>query len=247
LCIIGAGPKTGKSFWLLWAAYCHWRAGGVPVLFTLENSVEMTLTRLACMACAIDSRRWDRGQCTPEEIQRVTEWVAYLLAHERPFHILQPEPGKRTVESMVRRARTLGDSIFIDQLTFVEVSKGSERKARHEQIRDMLHELKALISSGKRMPAILAHQINREGVKAAEKTGFVEMYHMAESSEVERTADWVFGLYQGTAMRDGLRAYIQILAARRADLLNWEAIWAPYVGRFEIRTTVTLGQQGTTP
>src|SRR5690606_32069603 len=104
-----------------------------------------------------------------------------------PFWILQPEMGQRTIQHMVRRAETLGDAVIIDQLTFVEPNPGTERLSRTEQVGRILHMFKALISG--RMPGLLAHQINREGQKAAEKLGRLEMYHLAESAEVERTAD----------------------------------------------------------
>lgn len=244
LAVLAAGPKTGKSFFLLWAALAHWLSGGTPVVFTLENSVEMAQDRLACMALGIDARRWSRGECTDDEIRRVKEWIEQVLRQaDRPFWILQPEPGKRTVELMVRQARVLGDGLYIDQLTFVDVSKASERSPRNIQVRDILHDLKALVSSGQRLPCLLAHQINREGVKAAEKSGRLEMYHLAESSEVERTADWVFGLWQGQALRSAGRAYLLSLAARREDLVDWEMVWRPHIGNVGVRAVVNIRDQ----
>lgn len=232
LAILAAGPKTGKSFALLHSAMTHWAAGGTPVLFTLENSVEMTQDRLACMALHIDPRAWNRGQLTEEQKKMVADWVEEnVKSRDRSFWVLQPEPGKRTVEAMVRQARTLGDAVYIDQLTFVDVPSQSDRLPRHIQVRDILHELKSIISSGDRIPCLLAHQINREGVKAAEKSNRLEMYHLAESSEVERTADWVFGLWQSEGLRAASSAYLQTLAARREDLLNWQLIWVPHLGR----------------
>lgn len=240
LTIVAGPPKSGKSFMLANGAYEYWLAGGTPVLYTLENAVDMTLDRVICMRAGIDSRRWERGQCTPEEVALVQALRAEMLAVGRPFHILQPEPGKRTVEHLVRRARTLGDAIYIDQLTFVEPSIGSERKQRYQQVGDMLHELKALISSGRRIPCIMAHQINREGVKAAEKTGHLEMYHLAESAEVERTADRVLGLWQSPALRDVGLAWLQTLAVRRSDLMHWEIRWQPFQGDIAMRGTIDL-------
>lgn len=238
---IAAGPpKSGKSFLLAHAAYETWRRGGSPVLYTLENSVDMTLARIACMKLGIDSRRWETGRCTPEEIQRVMMWIEHVKAAPNPFHIVQPDPQHRTVEHLVRRARTLGDSIFIDQLTFVAASVGSERRQRHEQIGIMLHELKELISTGRRLSCVMAHQINREGVKAAEKTGHLEMYHLAESAEIERTADLVLGLWQSAALRDVGRAWVQTLAFRRQELRHWEIIWRPFIGQIQPRNEIVL-------
>lgn len=75
------------------------------------------------------------------------------------------------------------------------------------------------------MPCILAHQINREGVKAAEKTGKFEMYMLAEGAEVERASDWVFSLYQSNMQREVFQATFQILASRREDVKAWEMDW----------------------
>ena len=240
LAVVASPPKVGKSWILLWAAYQRWLSGGIPVLYSLENGIPLTLDRLACMVLSIDARRWQRGECTDAEVQRVRDWIASFEQEQRnhPFWILQPEPGKRAMEQLVRRAQAMGDSVFIDQLTFVESSPPVEKKPRHEQIGYSLHTLKALISGG--MPAMLAHQINREGIKAAQKVGHLEMYHMAEAAEVERTADWVFGLWQDRALRDVNRLRIQTLAARREDLVNWELVWRPWNGMMQVQGTFEL-------
>jgi DnaB-like helicase C terminal domain len=241
LAVFAAGPKTGKSFALDYAALRHWEGGGTPVLFTLENSVEMTLDRIAAQALGLGIG-WSRGEADEGEVMRVEAWIDHLKVAERPFYVISPEVGRRTIEHMVRLGKSLGDAIIIDQLTFVEVPMVSARKARHEQVRDILHELKALISTGQRIPCLLAHQVNREGVKSAEKVGRLEMYHMAEASEVERSADVVFGLWQGAGLRSAGRAYLQILAARRFDLVNWELAWQPWSGLIQARGRIDLSR-----
>jgi hypothetical protein len=77
---------------------------------------------------------------------------------------------------------------------------------------------------------LLAHQINREGIKAAEKDGELHMTHLAESAEVERTADWVFGLYQTESHRLAQTASLKILAARRVEPKEWTITWRPASG-----------------
>ena len=134
----------------------------------------------------------------------------------------------------------VGTAIIIDQLTFVEISKGSERKVRHEQVRDMLHDAKAAITSGTPISLEIMHQINREGVKAAEKTGHLQMYHLAEAAEVERTADHVIGLWSGPALRDAGLAWVQTLASRRCDIVHWEINWRPWIGGIRVRQQIEL-------
>lgn len=232
--ILAAGPKTGKSFGLdKIAKDCWWLGEKTTVLYTLENSVDMTIDRIACLHLGIDARRWQRGQCTPEEVEKVRWFVNdEMISKDRaPFHVIMPEPGQRSMSAMVRQAQMLGvEALFIDQLTFVEHANPG-RKARNEIIRDHMHDLKSLISTGKQpIPCLMAHQINRDGMASARKTGYLMMEHLAESSEVERTADWVFSLYQSADARIAGEALFQVLAARREDLNAWNLIWQPSNG-----------------
>ena len=200
LAILAAGPKTGKSFWHCWVALKEFMRGRRVVLFTLENAVEMMLDRVACMACFVDSEKWERGEASEEEIERVRQWVEDVTSgrYEGFLHIHKPDIGQRSFQHMVREAELLGaDDLLIDQLTFVELGQGiGDHRARNEKIGEGLHILKNMISTGRhQMSCLLTHQINREGVKAADKVGHLEMYHLAEGAECERTADFVLGQY----------------------------------------------------
>jgi replicative DNA helicase len=234
LAVIAGGPKTGKSFFVSRTALKEWRLhkNEIVTLFTMENAVDMTLDRMVCQELGIDSRNYQRGKCADHEIERVR---AFNDEHKddikNRLNIIMPEQGNRTMSAMVRQAQMLGTTrLFIDQLTFVEHADPG-RKARNEIIRDLMHELKVLISTGKTpMPCLIAHQINREGMKAAAKSGFLAMEMLAEGSEVERTADWVFGLYQSSEERIQTMAKLQILAARREDLNAWQLLWQPSNG-----------------
>ena len=227
LAILAAPPKTGKSYFLDYTALQEARSGRVVALFTLENSIEMTTDRIICLALGIDSRDWQRGRCSAEDVERV-RWFQNdeLPKLKDTLRIISPEPSRRTPQSIYREAQMIGaQSLIVDQLTFVEHATPG-RKARHEIIRELMHDFKGLISTGRdQMPCLLAHQINREGVKAAEKTGKLEMWMLAEGSEVERAADWVFSLYQSTMQREVFQATLQILAARRESTTAWDLDW----------------------
>lgn len=232
LAVVAGGPKMGKSFFVDHIAKGVWKSDDVVCLFTLENSVEMTLNRLVCMHFGIDPERWQKGECFPEEVEKVRWFINDELPKvEGLLHIISPEPGQRTVASMVRRAQILGaKGIIIDQTSHVE-HPDPGRKARHEIVSENLHLLKLLISSTSQpMSAVIAHQINREGVKAAKKLGYLEMEHLAESSGTERVVDWAFGLYQGVDDRIAGEALLQVLASRRADIKAWKMVWQPSSG-----------------
>lgn len=242
LAVLAAPPKTGKSFFLDKVADDCWKQGHDSVLFTLENSVEMTLDRIICLHLGIDSRRWQRGLCSPEEVDRVRWFVNDMIpTMEGRLHVIMPEPGQRTMTSMVRHAQMLGARrLFIDQLTHVEHADPG-RKARPEIVGELMAELKiAITTMGQPMPALLAHQINRAGAEAARKAGHLQMEHLAESSFVERTADWVFGLYQSGDDRISGMALLQVLAARREDLNAWKLVWSPSSGMVAVSEEVEI-------
>lgn len=236
LAIVAAGPKTGKSFWACLVALAEWRRGRTAVLFTLENSPDMTVDRIACLHAGVNPRLWDVGACDEEQYQKVVDAQKELASSSTPLWVVQPDLGRRTFEAMVTEARILeADSLLIDQLTFVEMP--DPRKSRTERIGDALHRLKGMVSTGsKPLPVMLIHQINREGVKLADKTGWLEMYHMAESAEIERTADWVFGMYASSDDRTAMRLRWQTLASRRSSPKNWEMTWALNLPLVKVRS-----------
>jgi replicative DNA helicase len=238
MAILAGGPKTGKSYALGHIAKEAWKREEVTCLFTLENSVEMTIQRLVCMTLGIDSERWQRGECHPLEVERVRQFVndeLPALMTEGRLHILSPETGQRTIPAMVRQAQMFGaKAILIDQTSHVEhVDPG--RKPQHQIVSENLHLLKLMVSTAAEpMAAVIAHQINREGVRQARKTGYLEMDMLAESSGAERSADWVFGIYQSSDDRIAGEAILQILAARRAALNAWKMVWQPSRGHVAI-------------
>lgn len=237
LCVVAAPPKTGKSYLAAWTALQEWKIGRCVAMFSLENSVAMTLDRMACLATSVDPTTWQRGQCSPDQVDKVKGWLSEAEKSDTPLFILQPDMGRRSVDHMVRDAVLReADTLIIDQLTFVE--HDPEIRSKDQQIARSLHRLKGLISTGsRRMPCLLLHQINREGQKAAEKLGRLEMYHLAEAAEVERTADWVFGLFAKPDDRVlGVDELIfQSLASRRAALAHWQMNWNIIKGDISVK------------
>jgi hypothetical protein len=225
------------------AALREWIRGRRATLFTLENSVEMTVDRIVCLHAAVSYRRWQRAECTEGELIRVEASRVFLDGLDQgDMNIIMPPKGQRTIEAMLREAQMRGsESVLIDQLTFVEAVQ-TKNKPRHEIVRDIMHDLKTGISAGShKFSGLLAHQINREGMKAADKQGHLDLTMMAESSEVERTADWVFGLYRSNEDRLAQIAKFQTLASRREDLADWLLAYDPGEGLIQTVRAITLG------
>jgi hypothetical protein len=225
LAVVASGPKVGKSYFMCLVALHLYRAGRSVALFSLENPIQTMLDRMACLATAVPSRNWQHGKCTPDEEERVLTWLIEAQQQDNPLWVCQPDLGRRNFESMVHDAIARGaEHLLIDQLTFVELP--DPRKPKHERIGDALHMLHTMLSSGRNpLDCLLAHQINREGVKAAAKVGHLEMHHLADGAEVERTSDWVFGLYRSQEEMLTDRAKFQTLAARRDAPRHFQMIW----------------------
>ena len=84
------------------------------------------------------------------------------------------------------------------------------------------------------MPLLMAHQVNREGIKAALKVDRLEMTHMAETSEVERTATIVYGLMANEDEQKAGLARLQMLASRRTKTKTWKLVANPSLGVFRV-------------
>lgn len=241
LFVLAAGPKTGKSFALAKIAWSEFLRGKTVVLFTLENSKDMTYDRMLCGHLGIDPDRYRRGECNEAEVFRINTLRSQVDDLPGTLHVIKPGEGDSTVEFMVRTAEMYeADVLLIDQLTFVD-NPGGHRKARHENVREIMHDLKRAISTGRyKVPCFLAHQINREGIKQAKKEDFLSMEMLAEGSEVERTADFVFGLYQSAERRANFLAMLQMLATRRTGYKAWEMVWNINEGTVRVNTEIEV-------
>lgn len=241
VCTLAAPPKTGKSYLLDRIAY-EMSKREPTVLFTLENSVDMTIDRMVCMALSINADRYRKGECDEAEVYRIEAFREKVVKEfEGRLWIIRPEIGHTTMQAMMRQAEMLGcKNVLIDQLTFVE-HPDPARKGRPEIIRDLMHELKTLASAGRyKMRVVIAHQINREGVKSARKSGFLNMEDLAEGSEVERTSDFVLGLYQSNEDRAVEMAKLQVMASRRTDVKVWSLSWNISSGMVSVNGEVSV-------
>jgi replicative DNA helicase len=243
LAVLAAGPKVGKSWMLAHIAYNHWKVGNPTTLFSLEMSVEEMMERIAVLATNIDARAWQQGISTPSEVATVTEWVEWVKnENDVPLWIMQPSMERATVEHIVRDSVVRGTSaLIIDQLSHITLDEKDLKRSLSEQVGNTTHKLRKMISDGRtQVPCLLAHQITREGLASADRTGKLEMRNLAGSAVVERTADFVFGLYQSEDQRHARLATLQVLAARREAPKAWEMEWNLGTGGIAVEREVSL-------
>lgn len=240
--IFAGAPKSGKSIWLSYLALKDWERGRSPVLVTLENSIEMTEMRIACQALHLDYRDLERGTLSAEDRGALVEWVHdVLLNADNPLHIIRPPEGQRTASALVQQAYALDcDSVLVDQLTFVEPDRHRKDGSKAYEVAETIRRFKTSVSAGRRpIPLVLAHQVKREGVKAAAQTGRLAMDAAADSSEVERGADMLFGLYASDDQRAANSMSLQALAVRRAELRSYDLHWQVHLGLVGVQHILT--------
>jgi DnaB-like helicase C terminal domain len=223
LAILAAGSGVGKSWVGNSVTFNDWRRGRRAVLITLENDLDMTFDRMACAQARVDYERWQQGEARDDEQLRVKLLVEQLRESDHKPLVVMPERGDRTMMALVRKAVTMGgDSLIIDQLSFVEPGSSRRRQQGWEIIGDQMHELKSLINEGReRMPCLLLHQINRDGMAEAKKSGRHDMHHMAGAAEVERTGDHIWAIYQSADDAIVHQAKLQTLKGRRVKKKDW--------------------------
>lgn len=237
LAVFAAGSGVGKSWVAGKTALNEWDRGRLAILFTLENDLAMTFDRLVCMKARVKYEKWQRGTADVTEVDRVRMWAEKLSKSDNAPIVLQPDRGQRTVSALTRKAVVLGgESLIIDQLSFVEHNPKSREKQRWAMWGETIHDLKNEISEGRdKLPCLLLHQINREGMRAAKKSGRHEMDHLAEAAEIERTADFVFALYQSLDDKIVGEATWQTLKSRRVEPKDWSLAFRLEVGDIRVR------------
>lgn len=229
IAVFAAPSAVGKSWMALKTAFEEWRRNRRALLITLENSIEMTMDRLACVGAGVVYEQWQKGQCDELTLRHVEKLIAELWGSDKRPIVLMPGKGERTMTAMVRKAFTENaDSIIIDQLSFVEeTTRGAKGRSRWAAFGEMMHELKEVVSGDmEKIPCLLLHQINKEGIDAAAKNGRLDMTHLAEAREIDRTADFVFGVFRDDDDVKKGTATWQNLKARRVPLAHdFPMIW----------------------
>jgi replicative DNA helicase len=236
---------SGKTWFAIKSALAEWRRGRRTILYTLENSVEMITDRMACMMAGLAYEKWQKGTLEQGALSRFHAAKDRIQQTEHSPVIIMPERGDRDPVSLIRRVFALGgESVIIDQLSHIEAVVGSYTHKRNEIVAEIMKELYVLISEGKeKIPALVLAQINREGKEQAARLGRYDMEHLAESSEMERTPDFVFSLLRQPTETNEDGALLQKLKGRRVEELPeaWEMVWRLGVGDIRVMREVALG------
>lgn len=247
LVVLGGPAGTGKSFFANYVAFREWQRGRNTTIFTLENSILMTQMRIACCALHLNIEDLQSGNLSEREVEQLRQWCGDVLtASDTPLNIITPELVNRSPQALVSQARAYDtESLIVDQLTHVAPVDPMARDQRNQEIAKIIRTFGDLINSGReRLPALMLHQINREGIKQAAASGRLNMVHFAESAEIERVATVAASLYQSEEMKELGRIQFQMLKQRRVKNNNWELSWAPWQGLVHVNHEVEFTDDG---
>lgn len=233
LAVVGGPAGTGKSFFADLVAYNEWSRGRVTTIYTLENSILMNQMRIACCALNVSIEELQTGTLSEDDHTRLVEWCNdVLVKSETPLNIISPDLVNRSPQALIQQARAYEtESLIIDQLTHIQSVDPMNHDKRNEEVAKIVRAMTDLINTGReRLPCLMLHQINREGIKAADSSGRLHMTHFAESSAIERDATWAASLYQSEENRRIGRMELQSLKTRRVQPKHWLMSWQPWQG-----------------
>jgi replicative DNA helicase len=234
---IGGPPASGKSWLAGFIALRNWQAGKRVLLVTLENDVPMTYDRLCCMARQIEYGAWQRGMVSEQARAGVRGLLREMQESDVQPIFAQLELSQRTASGIIRKAMLDEvDGVIIDQLNYLR-PEDERANRRTEQVGEIMHRIKQLANEGEhQLPVVLLSQMNREGIKAAKRSGKFHMEDFADSTSVEQTSDAAWAIYQTVDMLRDHTARLQELKARRTTLRDFDLIWEPEHGRLELVT-----------
>jgi replicative DNA helicase len=221
ICVVAAFAGVGKTWQLILSAIGSRLRGFTPYFATLELSREDVEDRIDALISDVPHEAITRGELTKEQVDALRIARRDFAALGK-FVIESPAEDERTVIAIVNKARQAGcDVVIIDQLSFMNGRK-DYYKTPTEKITEILGDLHVEIgAAGRKLPVIIAVQINREG----QKSGKPEAHHFADSSSIERIADQAFYLLQSNEMRANNSMEIGMLKFRRGSRHQWMLDW----------------------
>lgn len=220
--LVAAYSKVGKSWTLCQAAVNAIRTGIKPLFVTLEMSPEEMEVRIDAVFSGVSYNRLNAGRLHLDESDRLRA-AQEEMAALGSFYLERPERGERTITHLANRARQLGCGLLlIDQLSFLE-SPGRYQSVG-EQHSAIVFETKNEITRDEagQIPCLMAVQLNRDSVKANKPP---QLHNMANTSDLERTADMIFALHRGEEERVNNAMKFAILGNRRGDIGSWLLQW----------------------
>lgn len=233
--MVGA-PKSYKSWFTVKAVYENIMQGKSPFLYSLELPAEETDMRLRCLAAKVPYWKYLQNCLDKHELQQIRE-SSEILESYGSFQIEKPPSGSRNVTHLIQHARDSGaDCIFLDQLQYIENSKGIAVGATNDT-KDYFQVINDLRDSSDSGPIWVVHQFNRSVLNA---DAIPEMQQIKGSAAVEECATLVLGLWANKEMRASNLNQLGVLTSRNYANQSWQTMvkmrtscWIDLIGKID--------------
>ena len=248
LWVLAGATGHGKTVFVInWAR--HLVLLGFNILFySLEMSKDKVLRMLYCShACdpkfnrkPLHYKQIKFGTLPTEEADFYLNTVIPDL-NDAPGSIQVFNPlGRTSIEDIQQQAEVFNrehplDIIMIDYINILSAPKGV-RLSRNDRIAENVSRAKQLaleFDNGYGVTVVTPCQVNRIGEKkAADSQGIYDREAIADTSELEKTADALFTVYQDKPLRQKREAIVCNLKMRDAGLIDPFPIYMPAEYRF---------------
>lgn len=198
LIVLAARPGCGKT------SFCMNIVGNlvrsakdkVLAMFNLEMSANELVVRLISNLSGIDSRRLQRGEELPEELNKL--WQAAASLNDSNVYI--DDTAQITAEQILSKCRRLKaqkgalDLVMIDYLQLMEPSDKSQSK--NQQVTEMSRAMK-ILAKELNVPVVLLSQMSRSIEKREGEDKRPMLSDLRDSGAIEQDADIVMFLTEG--------------------------------------------------
>lgn len=223
-------PKSGKTFSLLEIlAHVHALNPESRILFvSFEIVKERIVNRLACMLEKLDYGRFNRGELSEGEQERLYQWTEHLqqpgtgaeqIWLDGPaIHDYTRKKGYTLLDIEQRAILINADIVFIDGLLHAKDLRTKQKSREWSVVSNISSDTKAM-AIGLHCPVVCTHQANRESefLPAGEET----QRDIAYSDALAQDADVALRVIQTTLNEQPIRVF-QIPGAREFKLLGFK-------------------------
>lgn len=246
LVMVAASSSNGKSSLAAQSAwYAATQQGANAVFFATETSRNQIRRKIVARHSklemfgypqGLDMRSLKDGTLTDREEKVLLTVVKDLKENPNygKLHIAQVPRGS-TILSLEQKLNRICreyrvDHAVMDYLALLQgTSSYSEERSKYVEILREAKLVAGSVADGLGISFMSPWQINREGRKLADQTGYYTMDNLADTAEANRIADLIISMYR-SADQTGRFAELtfQILKARDGELQNDMVVEADY-------------------
>lgn len=157
---IGARPKQGKTWFMLYIAYVAWLHGYKVLFFNKENATKIMRRRLRAMQFKLPYKRFKDGTLTDAEEKAFTEGLRKETARKRKNWFIFYHGAQTTSQVRAKVDELEPDLIIVDGAYLLQPE--GKWSSDHAKEKNISRELKA-ISQETKIPLGISIQLNRGG------------------------------------------------------------------------------------